>query len=381
MSPRIRPRDWSRQIVGDLRNRARLGVRRIRVNLSQLAQVTIGAAVAYGFCYLVLGHEYPFLAAVAAAVGTGVTADKRVRRSMEIGLGATAGVLVGEFMLVTFGSGIWQLAVTMFLGLIVGTMINAGGIFITQIGIQSVYVVTVPAPEGAQFFDRTVDALVGAVVAIMLALVVPNDARKDPRVKAASLLQEISETLIESADALARADAEAARRALARARATQDIVDSWRSTLKISQEATRINARSRRYAAEVTRLARAVEYADRSMRMVRVVARRVLAMARLGTARPAPAELVHDLGEGASRLKVALERGTSRVPAEEFLSEVAGRLDPNGEQVNDMQDRTLVLLLRSLGVDLLQAAGMTDDSAHERLPVLSNDSAEGPPVE
>lgn len=378
---RLRPSAWPGQAAGHLRNRTRLGARRTRANLSQLLQVTVGATLAYAFCQVVLGHEYPFLAAVAAAVGTGVTADRRVRRSMEIGFGATAGVLVGELMLVTFGSGLWQLAVTMILGLMVGTMINSGGIFITQIGVQSVYVITVPQAAAAQPFDRTVDALVGAVVAILMALVVPNDARKGPRDKASSLLTEISETLLESADALARADAHAARRALSRARDTQGIVDSWRSTLRISQEATRINARSRRYAAEVTRLARAVEFTDRAMRMVRVVARRTQAMAELGTERPQHAELVRGLGEGARRLRVALERGTSRTPAEEFLSEVAARLDPNGRDAADMQDRTLVLLLRPLAVDLLQAAGLTEEAALEQLPVLSDDTAEGPPVE
>lgn len=96
---RSRPSAWPGQLSGHLRNRARLGARRTRANLSQLLQVTLGATAAYAFCALVLGHEYPFLAAVAAAIGTGVTADRRVRRSMEIGFGATAGVLVGEFML------------------------------------------------------------------------------------------------------------------------------------------------------------------------------------------------------------------------------------------------------------------------------------------
>nr|WP_272902373.1 FUSC family protein [Brevibacterium daeguense] len=338
--------------------------------------------MAYSFCFYVLGHAYPFLAAVAAAVGTGVTADRRVRRAMEIGLGATAGVLVGEAMVATFGTGLIQLAVTMFIGLVIGTMINSGAIFITQIGIQSIYVVTVPPlSPSAEPLDRTTDALVGAVTAILMALVVPDDARKGPRDKASSLLQEISEALVESADALARADPEAARRALNRARDSQGIVDSWRSSLRISQEATRINARSRRYAAEVTRLSKAVEFADRAMRMVRVVARRIVAMTELGTPRPDSAELVEQFGDGANRLRIALQRGTSRVPAEEFLSEATARLDPSGDRVTDMQDRTLVLLLRPLAVDLLQAAGVTEDAAHERLPVLKGDTTEGPPVE
>lgn len=376
-----RPSNWPRHLGSVAENRSRIGARRIRTNISQLLQVTIGATAAYAFCYLVLGHEYPFLAAVAAAVGTGVMADRRLRRAMEIGLGATLGVLTGEVMVQLFGQGIIQLMIVLFIGLLIGTMINSGGIFITQIGVQSVYVVTVPPAVAAQPFDRTIDALVGATVSIIMALIVPHDARKAPRDRASALLQEISELLIEAADALKRADAHAAERTLSRARDTQAMIDSWRSSLRISQEAARINARSRRYAAEVTRLAKACEYADRAMRLVRVIARRILAVAKLGQPRPEMAAIVADLGEGANRLRVALRRGTSRIPAEEYLSQAASRLDPKGEAVRDSQDETLVLLLRPLATDLLQAAGMTGGHAREQLPTLEGDSSEGPPVE
>ncbi|WP_235936325.1 FUSC family protein [Brevibacterium rongguiense] len=351
-------------------NRARVGGRRIRANMSQLLQVTIGATLAYTFCKLVLGHSYPFLAAVAAAVGTGVVADRRLRRALEIGLGATLGVLVGEFFFQIFGPGIWQIAVVMFIGLVIGTMVNSGGIFITQIAIQSIYVITVPVQVGAHPFDRTVDALVGALVAILMALLVPNDARKVPRDRAANLLQEIAELLHASGRALRTSDQELAKRTLERARDTQDMIDSWRSSLRISEEAARINARSRRYAAEVTRLARACEYADRAMRLVRVICRRIVDITRIGRNRPAVGAMLAGLGDGADRLRWALRRGESRTPAEEELRAVAATLSPQNPDLVDLQDETLVLLLRPLANDLLGACGLTEDAASAYLPEL-----------
>ena len=109
--------------------RARLGLRRIKANFSQYLQVVIGAVVAYSFCLLVLGHQYPFLAAVAATVGTGVVTDRRPRRATEFGIGAIFGVLAGEVVLSLFGTGIWQMALVMFCGILVGALINSGPLF------------------------------------------------------------------------------------------------------------------------------------------------------------------------------------------------------------------------------------------------------------
>lgn len=359
-----------RRLSGALGVRVRLGGLRAIENSSQIFQVVIGATSGYAFCHYVLGHPAPFLAAVAAVIGTGVTADKRLRRSIEIGLGATLGVLVGEILVHMFGIGVWQIAVVIFAGLVVGNILNSGALFVNQIAIQAVYVVAVPMSIATKPFDRTVDAIVGAVIAILMALIVPSDARKRPRNRAANLLYEISVLLKGTAKALRTADADLAQRVLERARESQAFVDSWRTSISVSQEATRINARSRRYAAEVTRLARACEYADRAMRLVRVVARRVVAMTATGEKRPGVAHPIEQLGEGAAMLRIALRRGTSRVPAEKFLTEVARTLSPKAGFVTDRHDETLVLLLRPLANDLMSAAGMTEDAANDVLPEL-----------
>ena len=169
-------------------HRLRLGLKRVWVNSGQLIQIPIAATAAYTFCVYVLGHPYPFLAAVASAVGIGPVADRRLRRALEIGIGATFGVLVGEMLVNLYGSGIWQLALTLVIGLVIGTILNSGGIFITQIAVQSVYVVVVPATATSMPFPRTLDALTGSVCAILLAFLIPRDARKVPRLLAAELL-------------------------------------------------------------------------------------------------------------------------------------------------------------------------------------------------
>jgi hypothetical protein len=80
-----------RRAVNVASHRLRLGLKRVWVNSGQLIQIPIAATAAYAFCVYVLGHPYPFLAAVASAVGIGPVADRRLRRALEIGFGATSG--------------------------------------------------------------------------------------------------------------------------------------------------------------------------------------------------------------------------------------------------------------------------------------------------
>ena len=376
-------RELPQRAVNTVVHRSRMGLKRVQANAGQLIQIPIAATAAYAFCVYVLGHPYPFLAAVASAVGIGPVADRRLRRAMEIGFGATFGVLVGELLVNVYGTGIWQLTLTLAIGLFIGTMLNSGGIFITQIAVQSVYVVVVPATATTLPFPRTLDALTGSVCAILLALILPRDARKVPRGLAASMLDEISAVLQMMARALQDSDVALAKRALTRARETQDIIDSWGSSLKISREAAKINARGRRHSAEVTRLSRAHTHADRAMRTIRVIARRVVGITEFGVEKPIIAGYVDSLSEGSKKLEVALRRGTDRALAEAALAEAASSLDPRAEESWDIHDESLVLLLRPVAVDLLEACGLTNEAAQNRLPSLSEDTrdTDEPPAE
>lgn len=360
-------------------NRLRMGVRRARVNFFQIAQATVAAVFAYWFAQQVLGHQFPFLAAVAATVGVGVTTDKRVRRALEFGIGATLGVLLGEVLIHLFGVGLWQMLVIMLVSFLIGYVLNGGQLFVTQMGIQAIIVVSMPAEFSSGPFSRTSDALVGAATALLLACLIPWDPRREPRNRASALLREIAELLDELGDAIRRGDTEAASRALSRARDTQAMVDSWRSALRISQEAARINPSSRRHAAEISRLARACEYGDRAMRLVRVIARRAADATAHGLARPALGEVVAELAQGARRLNDALVRGESREAAQEQLTAAAKLLDPVELIGKDIQGDTLVLLLRPLAVDLLQASGMPLGSAEDVLPGLPPEEPPGSP--
>lgn len=353
--------------------RLRAGVRRVRVNLSTIVQATLAAVLAYAVAHYGFGHQVPFLAAVAGAVGTGVTTEKRVRRSIEIGIGATLGVLVGETFVQLFGSGIVQMLIVMLISFAIGHIINGGAIFVTQLGIQSIYVVVVPVMYGQQPYTRTLDALIGGVMAILIASLFPRDPRKAPRNAASSMLEEIGELLEEFADALRRHDHQAAERLLTRARNTEDLVENWRNATSVARESTRISPANRRFAAEVTRLARAADYADRVMRLIRVVSRRLVGATEAKEPvhdRTFLADIIDDLSRGSLVLRDALLKGESRDEAAEILSDATRKLDPYRVVGKDLQGDTMVLLFRPMAVDLLQAAGMAGKTAEGLLSPL-----------
>src|SRR5699024_9604816 len=121
---------------------------------------------------------------------------------------------------------------------------------------------------------------------------------------------------------------------------------------------------------EVSRLARACEFADRSMRMIRVVLRRAVSVSENGTSDPILSDAIARMAEGSWTLRSALLEGTDRAEAERVYTEVAGTLRPTQTMHEDIEQTTMLLLLRPLVVDLLQAAGASAAEANAALPAL-----------
>jgi hypothetical protein len=108
------------------------------------------------------------------------------------------------------------------------------------------------------------------------------------------------------------------------------------------------------------------------VRNARVLARRSLATVE--------AEQQHDLGPVADAmdrvalasdaLAAALGTGTEPLRSREELLRLAAELDPFTLTPDDWQAQSLVLLLRSLVVDLLEASGVDGRTAREALPEI-----------
>ncbi|TDK24704.1 FUSC family protein [Arthrobacter crusticola] len=362
-----------------LGNRSRVGFKRSSNSVLMALQITVCAVGAYAFAEQVLGHDGPLFAATSSMIALGFSSDPRLRRVLEVGLGCTLGIALGDVLLALLGTGIWQAAIVLFVSILLARFLDSGTIFTTQLGLQSLLVVLLPAPEGGPF-TRSADAVVGGVFALIITMLVPRDPRRAPKSEVQDLLEELAAVLREDADALSRSDSTLAWHALVRARNTQPPLDSLAKSLRAAQEVALISPAQRRHRDELGSLERSIEAIDLAVRNSRVFSRRLTsvinhaalsdeAISSLSSALEDTADAVTVLARGLAGSHPA-ERRLNLRSARNDLAAVATQLHPARLNVSRLEGEGLILLFRPLVVDLLQASGLSHDEAAGYLPRL-----------
>ncbi len=364
---------------GFIKRRNRVGMRRAQSSMPKIIQMTVCAILAYWIAERVLGHEGPIFAATSGLLALGFGAQTTVRRTMEVAIGCTLGVAVGDLLLTFLGTGLWQAATVLFLSLTIARYLDSGPIFTTQLGLQSLLVVLLPIGEAGPF-ARSLDAVVGSVCALLILMILPRDPRRTPMADLGKLLNELSGVLQECGRAVSTSDSTMAFHALIRARATQPLMDALPGALDLAREVATLAPAHRRHRSDIGRLVVTAEKTDLAVRNSRVLARRLTtvidnaALSDRGV--ETVAGLLTELSEAVDALGHAVleptESGYSRAisRAKRELSDCAARLDPKSLHVSGMQGEGMVLLLRPLVVDLLEATGTLHEDAVALLPRL-----------
>ena len=176
--------------------------------------------VAWLLASLLLGHQVPYFAAAAAILVLGVAYGQRLRRGVDVAIGVTLGVALGDLWLVLFGAGVWQVVLVCAIAMSLATLVGAGPLITTQAGAQSIAVL-VMAPSPVYGFERWIDAAIGCTLALLVATVAPSGPLRKPGEVAAKVVAGMAETLDAAADALASNDEDAASAVLDRAQAAE----------------------------------------------------------------------------------------------------------------------------------------------------------------
>lgn len=350
--------------------------------LFQALQMTVAAVGAYIIAERLLGHHGPIFAATAALVSLGYAkGGLRYRRVLEVSVGCTLGIVVGDLLIHILGNGEWQAAVVLLISLLLARFLDNGGIFVTQMGLQSVLVVLLP-PSQDGVFARSLDAVVGCLCALALAYFIPRDPRREPRQDVRKLIIEYSQLLADSARAVSDDDSRLAWHALVRARQTQPLIDSVLTGLKTSREISVASPLHRRHRREIEDLRLSIRYLDLAVRNSRVLTRRLASMLNHATLSDAAVtsltEVLGDLSDAVMSLGNALavshprSRESYMRQCRNELSSVAQRLEPHSMGIVTMGGEALVLMIRPMVVDLLQATGLDHEHAAERLPELQD---------
>src|SRR4029453_7170618 len=213
-------------------------------------------------------------AATSSLIALGFSRDPRLRRVMEVGLGCTIGIVIGDLLLHWLGAGIWQAAVVLLFSILVARFLDSGTIFTTQLGLQSLLVVLLPAPAGGPF-TRSLDAVVGGAFALLVTILVPKDPRREPRQDVRKILHELAEVLRECAGAMADKHSTPAWPARTRGPDCHPLVDRTRQTLKASGEVATLAPAYRRHRDELAGLEQSLGFIDLALRNSRVLPRRL----------------------------------------------------------------------------------------------------------
>ena len=347
-----------------LRETAQTRLQSLRALALPVLQTAAAAALAWYVAHDLIGHSTGFFAPIAATIAIGVAAQQYIRRVVELTFGVAVGIAVADALISAIGNGVWQVAVVVLLSMGVAVLIGGGQLFITQAGVQSILVATLP---GSNTGSRFVDALVGGAIGLAIVIVSPSNPMRTARRGASLFLDDLARALEEIAAALERRDVAAAREALAHARAVEPVFRRWVESLRAGRETAVLSPPYWRVRPQLDRYADASEPLEHVVRNVRVLARGAIRAVELDPSLPAelPAS-IRSLADAIRNTDATLDR-PDRSPAIEStlraveLSGTAYALD------SSLPVAHLVGQVRSAATDLLTALGLERSVAIERV--------------
>jgi uncharacterized membrane protein YgaE (UPF0421/DUF939 family) len=342
-------------------------VERWRQRAFMIVQCSVTAGVAWLMASLLLGHQVPYFAAAAAILVLGVAYGQRLRRGVDVAIGVTLGVALGDLWLVLFGAGVWQVVLVSAIAMSLATLVGAGPLMTTQAGAQSIAVL-VMAPSPVYGFERWLDAVIGCTLALLVATVAPSGPLRKPAVVASKVVAGMAETLDAAAAALASNDEDAASAALDRAQAAEKDLAAFDAAAAEGLEVVRHSPFRRRELGLVAAFADLHTPLDHASRNLRVLVRRcVVAVWRGDRVPEAYQDLIRRLAEVCRFRARELEEQRLPTAARDELREI-GEASAHLQLTGSMSAVVILAQLRSMVADLMQLTGMDYHEARELLP-------------
>jgi uncharacterized membrane protein YgaE (UPF0421/DUF939 family) len=340
-------------------------VRRVGVSALPIVQCAVAAGLAWFVASDLVGHARPFFAPIAAVISLGLSLSSRLRRVVELVVGVSLGVLVGDLLISVIGSGAWQITLVVALAMTIAVFADGATLLVAQAGSSAVLVATLLPPGDSGGLDRCLDALIGGVIGVAVAAVLPTDPVAPARRASRALLDELAGVLLGTAAALRDRDPDAAAAALQRARASQPLIDELRAALRGGREIATVAPLYRRRRGVLGRYADLAERADYAMRNARVLVRRTYqALCDDEPAAPELADALSELAGAVGALTAELGRDGDRERAREPVLEVVRHaVALSGTWVPGPSEQVIVAQLSSIALDLLQATGLSRSEA------------------
>jgi uncharacterized membrane protein YgaE (UPF0421/DUF939 family) len=366
-SVKLRAFDLSDRTLRRGRGSAIRRAERLRQRSLMIIECSLTAGLAWFLAGRLIHHEVPYFAPVAAIVVLGATSGQRLGRGLEVAVGVTVGVALGDLWLVFFGAGTWQIVLVVAIATSLATLLGAGPVMMSQAGVQSIAVIVL-APNFGYGINRWIDAVIGCALALLVATVAPSGPFRRPSEAAAKVVAGMAEALDAVADALATKDEDAATAVLNRAEAAEKDLAVFDAAAADGLEFVRHSLFHRRRLATATALADFHVPLDHASRNLRVLARRaVIAVWRGDEVPVAYEDLIRRLAE-ACRF-VARELAEHRLPtaARDELGKI-GEASAHLHLTESISADVILAQARSMVADMLQLTGVDYFEARELIP-------------
>ncbi|WP_433266487.1 FUSC family protein [Actinosynnema sp. CS-041913] len=358
--------------MGAVRDEVTRRLKRWQSTALPIGQAALAAGLSWLVATAVVGHAHPFFAPIAAVVCLGVSLGQRLRRVVELVVGVSVGVGVGDVLISLIGSGPWQIALVVALAMSTAVLLDGGAVIALQSGSSAVLVATLLPPSAGGGLDRMVDALVGGLVGLAVAALLPANPLTVAHRQAKVVFGELTAALRGVAKAVEEEDAVQAAGVLARLRGSQEAVDDFKTALQTGGEIATIAPIRWRRRDELGRYRATAAPIDYALRNTRVLARRASAALRYEEQVP---EILPDVlrqyASALDLLRTELARGEEPVRARAAIRDAARVTTAHQLGGEGFSTNVMLAQIRSVAVDVLQATGLTRAEAAESLPPLT----------
>lgn len=334
-----------------------------------ILQCALAAAISWYVATDIVGHTSPFFAPIAAVISLGLSLNQRLRRSLELVGGVTLGIGVGDLLINAIGTGPVQLGLVVAIAMSVAVLADRGPLVPMQAASSAVLVATLLPPGSTGGSNRMLDALIGGLVGVVVAALIPNNPARRPRKDAAKVLDTMRRVVASVAAGLTDRDIASLEWALATARASQPDLDQLTTDLAGGIEISRTSPMFWRSRGRMDRLQAISDPLDNAVRNIRVLARRAIA-SNQEDVRIDP-KLIAEVGKLVESFRILREMVLAEPGAHPDQADAARVLRSAARRARDLKldegasldEMVIYAQLRSTIVDLLQVAGLKRTSA------------------
>jgi uncharacterized membrane protein YgaE (UPF0421/DUF939 family) len=325
-----------------------------------VAQQSAAAVAAWLIAVRVADHADPFFAPIAAVIGLNVTLGRRGSNVVQMVAGVFIGVLVAEAAL-WLGGGVWTLAVSIFLAMLVARAVGGARILQAQAAVSAILVTVLGHPgQGA---DRLVDAAIGGAVALTFSqLLFPPEPLRLLRRAQATVLSSLTDGLRLAGDAVEHGDRQRAMDATTKLRNLRDDLTELNTTRTASARIIRHAFTWRRRAGPVVAERERADHLDLLVGSCLMLTRTATAVE--GPSRAPLAAILRQLAAEMNDLAADPGDKAVRLNVAERADELARWLAEHGGQVPARSALAAAHAgVRMVAADLMMYAGVDPEQA------------------